>query len=364
MAHAHDRPSESVAVSSTLRRPSPLLLAESPANYVGPVGADPLSQVLRTVKLTGALFFMVDATSPWGIEVPHADAFAPIILPSAQHVVSYHIVLQGSAFASVLGMQPTLLNAGDIVVFPHADPYAMLSRPGQAPEFSESETLEFFRLMTAGKLPFVVSEGGGGRERARFVCGFLGCYARPFNPLLNALPRMLHIKHRPEVQSDLLDCLVDLTIREAQQVRAGSECIRLGLSELIFVEVLRRFLATCEVGQMSWFTGLRDPIIGQALALLHENASHSWTLRELARNTAVSRSVLAERFTAMVGCPPMQYLTQWRMQLAARLLTDSSMKIRAVSQEVGYASEAAFSRTFKRIAGVPPVKWRMERSSG
>jgi AraC-like DNA-binding protein len=333
-------------------------IAPESAAIAQPAGKDPLSEVLRMVKLTGALFFLVDATSPWGVEVPHASMFGPIILPRAQHVISYHIVLQGSGYASLPGLSPARFAAGDIIVFPHEDPYAMVSRPGGPPEFDAAASLEFFRAMAAGRLPFVVKEGGGGPERAQFVCGFLGCDARPFNPLLETLPRLLHVRRPVGDQHDLLDRLIDLTLMEAQISRVGGECIRLRLSELIFVEVARRYLATLPMDRTGWLSGLRDPAVGHALALLHERPAHAWTLNELARQTGVSRSVLAERFMHLVGYPPMQYLTRWRIQLAARLLSDGGKKVAAVSQEVGYASEAAFSRTFKRIAGVSPAAWR------
>jgi AraC-like DNA-binding protein len=342
---------------------SPLLASIAPesADMRQPIGKDPLSEVLRTVKLTGALFFLVDATSPWGVEVPDATVFGPIILPRAQHVISYHIVLQGSGYASLPGISPARFGAGDIIVFPHGDPYAMVSRPDGPPEFDTGASLQFFREMAAGRLPFVVKEGGGGPEWAQFVCGFLGCDARPFNPLLESLPRLLHVKRPGGDPNDLLDRLIDLTLVEAQIDRAGGECIRLRLSELIFVEVARRYLATLTVNETGWLSGLRDPAVGHALSLLHERPAQPWTLKELARQTGVSRSVLADRFTHLVGYPPMRYLTRWRIQLAARLLSDGASKIAAVSQEVGYASEAAFSRTFKKIAGVAPAVWRDQR---
>jgi AraC-like DNA-binding protein len=364
MLSSHDRSSGSHAAPSVMqpKRPPPLVsIAPDSASSGQPVGKDPLSEVLRTVKLTGALFFLVDATSPWGVEVPHAGVFGPIILPRAQHVISYHIALQGSGFASLRGTSPARFAAGDIIVFPHGDPYSMVSRPGGRAEFDEAASLEFLREMAAGRLPFVVKEGGGGPGRAQFVCGFLGCDARPFNPLLETLPRLLHVKRPVGEQNDLLDRLIDLTLLEAQISRAGGECIRLRLSELIFVEVARRYLATLGVDQTGWLSGLRDPAVGHALSLLHERPAYAWTLKELARQTGVSRSVLADRFMHLVGHPPMQYLTRWRIQLAARLLSDGANKVAAVSQEVGYASEAAFSRTFKRIAGVPPAVWRDQR---
>jgi AraC-like DNA-binding protein len=310
------------------------------------------------VRLTGALFFLVDASSPWGVEVPRADSFAQIVLPRAQHVVSYHIVLEGVGWASMPGVAPTRFEAGDILVFPHGDPYAMLSEPGQKPEFDVDATVRFFRDMAAGKLPFVVQEGGGGPTRTRYVCGYLGCDVRPFNPVLSTLPRFLLVRRPAAAPEDLLDHLIQLTLAETRTDRFGGECIRLRLSELMFIEVVRRHLETMPAGQTGWLSGLRDPAIGRVLSLLHARPAHPWTLPELAREAAMSRAVLAERFAHLVGCPPMQYLTLWRMQIAARLLADCAGKVTAVGHRVGYASEAAFSRAFKKATGLSPAAWR------
>src|SRR5215475_1871884 len=196
MARSHDLASGSHAAPSVRRpkRSSPLMPSiPEPAALEAPAGKDPLSEVLRTVKLTGATFFLVDATSPWGVDVPHEQVFRPILLPRAQHVVSYHIVLQGTGYASVPVISPKRFAAGDILVFPHGDPYIMAGRSGDAVPISKEGTLQFFRDLAAGRLPFVIKEGGGGPERAQFVCGFLGCDARPFNPLLENLPRLLHV---------------------------------------------------------------------------------------------------------------------------------------------------------------------------
>jgi AraC-like DNA-binding protein len=362
MAEPHDRASELLAGPSAMA-----LQLEVPPNsghavaapsLSGEHGADPLSDVLRMVKLTGALFFVVDASKPWGIEVPHADAFAAIILPRAQHVVSYHIILKGSGWAVMPGGASTRFEAGDILVFPHGDPYAMLSAPDQMPEFDSEATVQFFRDMAAGRLPFVIEEGGGGTDRTEFVCGYLGCDVRPFNPVLATLPRLLHVKRRAGGKGSMMDALIELTLAEARTPRVGGGCIRLRLSELMFVEVVRRYLETLPALQTGWLAGLRDPAIGRVLSMMHERPAHPWQLSELAEHAAVSRAVLAERFAHLVGCPPMQYLALWRMQVAARLLADGDVKVAAVGHEVGYESEAAFSRAFKKATGIPPSAWR------
>lgn len=329
-----------------------------PASASLAAASDPLSDVLRTVKLSGALFFAVDASSPWGVTVPSASAFAPIILPRARHVVSYHVVTEGRGWASTPADPPRPFAKGDVLVFPHGDPYAMLSARDGPPALGLDESLDFFRAMMAGELPFVVPEGGGGPDRARFLCGFLGCDARPFNPLLATLPRLMHVRRPASGQVDLLDRLIELTVAEAHIERPGGGAIRLRLSELMFVEVVRRYLEALPADQTGWLAGLRDPGIGRALALLHERPAHAWTIEELATQCAMSRSTLAERFTRLVGQPPMHYLARWRIQLASRLLADGAIKVSAVALEVGYESEAAFSRTFKKIAGVSPAAWR------
>jgi AraC-like DNA-binding protein len=327
-------------------------------------GSDPLSDVLRMVKLTGALFFLVDASSPWGIEVPGADAFAAIILPRAQHVVSYHIVLKGSGWVRLPDVPFTRFEAGDVLVIAHGDGYSMLSAPDQTPEFDRRATLQFFRDMAAGKLPFVVKEGGGGVGGAQFVCGYLGCDMQPFNPLLTTLPRLLQVKRATGRREGLLDRLIELTLAEAQEHRVGGASIRLRLSELMFVEVIRRHLETLPAGQTGWLSGLRDPAISRVLSMLHERPARSWTLRELAAAAGMSRAALAGRFAQLVGCPPMRYLMLWRMQIAARLLADGAVKVAAVAHDVGYESEAAFSRVFKKVAGLPPAAWRTRHEAG
>ena len=318
---------------------------------------DPLSDVLRTVRLSGAIFFVVDATTPWCVDVPAASSFSRIILPQAQHIVSYHVVVEGKGFASIPGMDPIQFDTGDVIVFPHADPYVMQSALGVPPEFDAEQMVQFFRDMACGKLPFVVSEGGGGEPNAKFVCGFLGCDARPFNPLLDALSRLIHIRNQPADENDLLAQLVRLTLSQTRAARAGSECLRLGLSELMFVEAIRRHLAALPPNGRGWLAGLRDAVVGRALTNLHRFPANAWTLDSLAREVGSSRSVLAERFTLLVGRPPMQYLTAWRIQLAARALGDGK-SIGTVAHEVGYSSESAFSRTFKKVAGVAPSQWK------
>jgi len=281
------------------------------------------------------------------------------VLPGSSHVVSYHIVRDGGCWAGLLGDAPVRLEAGDVFVVPQGDAYMMSSAPGLRSSMSPDEVLDFFRLMATSSAPLTVTEGGGGPERAQVICGFLGCDTRPFNPVLEALPRMLCLRRQPGSRSDTrLSQLVDLTLAESQERQSGTRCALLRLSELLFIEVVRRHLESLPREHTGWLAGLRDPIAGHALSLLHDRPADPWSLERLAREIGVSRSSLAERFSALIGQPPMRYLTRWRIQLACRMLRDDAAKVSAVALDVGYQSEAAFSRAFKAVVGTSPAAWR------
>jgi AraC-like DNA-binding protein len=323
---------------------------------------DALSDVLEVVRLTGALFFLVDGSTPWVAGAPDSHTLGPAILPRAQHVVSYHVLIAGTCWCQMAGESPVRLDAGDVIVVPHGDAYSLCQPLGLMPDVTLDQALEWFRQMASGHLPFVVEEGGGG-ERLKVVCGFLGCDALPFNPVLAALPRILRVRRPSSATGDRLGSLIDLAIEESRDKRAGSRSVLLRIGELMFVEVVRRYLTTLTTEQGGWLAGLRDPIVGRALACLHKDSHLSWTIERLAREVGASRSVLAERFTHFVGEPPMHYLTRWRMQRAAGLLSDSSEKVAAIARQVGYDSEAAFSRAFKKTAGIAPAVWRSRASA-
>jgi AraC-like DNA-binding protein len=225
------------------------------------------------------------------------------------------------------------------------------------PSYGNDDAVAFFRAMAAGELPSVVTEGGGGAERTSFICGFLGCDARPFNPILWALPRAIHLR-RVTQAGDRLSHLLAYAIAELRERGPGGRDVLLRLSELMFVEVVRRHLAAADTGATGWLAALRDPLIGRVLARLHAQPDRAWTLDALSEGSGASRSRLADRFVALVGQPPMQYLAGWRMQLATRLLAEHSMKVRAIADAVGYASDAAFSRAFKKHTGLSPQAWR------
>jgi AraC-like DNA-binding protein len=322
--------------------------------------SDTLSDVLEVVRLTGALFFLVDARTPWVAEAPLSTDLVPVILPRAQHMVSYHVVSQGSCWCESPGHPPLRLETGDVLVVPHGHAYQLASACGLRTGWTLDDALGWFRAMANGHLPFVVTEGGDGAERLQLVCGFLGCDALPFNPVLTTLPALLRVRLHGDSRARL-HVLLELAIAESKQARPGSRSMLLRIAELVFVEVLRSHLATASATGASWLGGLRDQVVGLALARMHAEPARAWTLPELAHEIGASRSVLAERFTSFVGLPPMLYLTRWRIQLAASRLASGAAPISAVAGEVGYESEAAFSRAFKKVTGVTPASWRSRR---
>lgn len=319
------------------------------------MSTDTLSEVLRAVRLTGAVFLDVDASAPWVAEAPPARELGPHIMPGVEHVIEYHVITAGSCWGGIVSETPVLLEAGDIIVFPQGDPHVMSSSPGMRGP-PDSSWLEEARL---GRLPVALRIAGGGLEHTKAICGFLGCDARPFNPLLATLPRVIHIAGASD--DGALQHFVKLALAESTAKRAGGDCILARLSELMFIEVVRRYLATLPPENVGWLAGLRDDSIGRALGMLHARPEQSWTLDELARELGMSRSVLAERFAHFVGIPPMQYLAQWRMQLAAALLSGTSLNLAEIADRVGYGSETAFSRAYKRQVGMAPADWRREK---
>lgn len=249
---------------------------------------------------------------------------------------------------------------GDVLVVPHGHAYQLATACGLRTGWSLDDALSWFKAMASGQLPLVVTEGGDGTEQLRLVCGFLGCDALPFNPVLTTLPALLRVRLQGD-SAERLRALVDFAVAEANGACPGSRSVLLRIAELVFVEVLRSYLTGASADGANWLGGLRDPIVGRALARLHAEPARTWTLPELAREAGASRSVLAERFTSFIGHPPMLYLTHWRMQLAAARLAAGAATVSEVSSAVGYESEAAFCRAFKKVTGVTPASWRGRR---
>jgi AraC family transcriptional regulator, alkane utilization regulator len=336
---------------------------------------DVLSDVLRVVRLSGAVFFTADFSSPWGIESPVPDMLAAAVMPEAECVVLFHILVDGECEVECNEHPRTRMASGDVIVFPRGDQHTMRSHGA-----AQATPLASIFSPGAHDEPPLLSHGGGGRT-SRLVCGYLNCDQR-FSPLVEALPTMLLVRSRddysaieavdangsrptvvPQGSSNWLGTTLKFTVNEARAARPGNVAMLGRLTELMFVEILREYMQHLPTSQGGWFAAVNDAQVGKALRLLHANPVRDWTVDELAREVALSRSVLAQRFAELVGEAPMHYLTRWRMQLAKQMMREGTRNIQEVAARVGYDSEAAFNRAFKRATGSPPATWRKGATS-
>jgi AraC-like DNA-binding protein len=317
---------------------------------------DVLSEVLRTVRLTGALYFDVKAARPWVAITPSMEQIGASVMPHAEHVIPFHIMVSGQAWAvpQDRSVPPMSVASGDVIMFPFGASHILSSDrnrwKGPPPD------LAMYRNAAKEKAPFVLLDIGGEGEKARFVCGYLGCDASPFNPLLRSLPEMLVVPVQMDTNS-LMRELLRAALEEKDKHGAGAETVLAKVSELMFVQAIRRHMDGLPASAVSWLSGLRDVFVGRALQLIHANPAEDWSLERLGREIGLSRSAFAERFTRHAGEPPMHYLGRWRMQLASRLI-EGGLSIGEAADRVGYRSEAAFQRAFKKYVGITPGEWR------
>ncbi|MHB8410296.1 MAG: AraC family transcriptional regulator [Acidiferrobacterales bacterium] len=329
---------------------------------------DTLSDLLRSVRLRGAVFYYVSFRDQWSAEAPPGSEITEAVMPGCEHVMEYHMLAKGSGWAAISGQPPVKLSAGDIVMFPHGDPHVLSSAPGIEPFRLSTEWV--FSTRNVPK-PLPISYHHGVLEPGTpmpieeastvAVCGFFGCDLKPFNPLISALPRILHL---PATQAGgWVSRVIDQAVVESNDPRPGGDAVLERLSEMMFVDAARRYLDRLPEDATGWLAGLRDRFVGKALALIHERPDHDWTVDNLAREVGLSRSALHDRFAGFLGQPPMQYLANWRIQCATRLLRETNRNVATVALDVGYESEAAFSRAFKRLVGMPPAAWRKAQNS-
>jgi AraC-like DNA-binding protein len=315
---------------------------------------DALSDVLKSIRLEGALYLNAEFTAPWCIR---GECGLPSVrrrLAGAEHVVFFHFVTEGRCKVRLSNGGETLAaSAGDLILIPQDDRHLLGSDVAIAPLEGDSLFAE-----GGGDAEIVQLRHGGGGATTRFVCGYLACSRSVCRPLLEALPRALTIPIGDGPASTLLRELLRVGVRESAALRPGAGSLLAKLSELMFVEALRRYVENLPPQGMGWLAGLRDPQVGRALALMHGEPGKAWTVDELAREVALSRSALAERFAGLVGEPPMQYLTRWRLALAAQMLRAGRDAVGRVAERSGYESDAAFNRAFKREFGMPPAAWR------
>jgi len=318
---------------------------------------DVLSEVLKVVKFEGAVYYNGEFSSPWSLLSPPSKTVAPYLARSASHVIIYHLLSEGRAFARLEDGDCMPLEPGDIVIFPHGDAHIMESGPRLKPV---DLGRELQRIFSQG---LKLARMGGGGEITKYVCGYMACEPRLAQILLGGLPRMFKVSIRNDAAGRWLESSIQFSVAEADAARAGSDAVLAKLSEALFVETLRRYIASLPEHQTGWLAGARDPEVGRALAVMHRYPSRPWTIADLAREAATSRSVLAERFRHYLGEPPMSYLTRWRLQLGAQMLSSSSSSVAQIASEVGYESEPAFNRAFKKEFHLPPARFRMKAKS-
>ena len=313
---------------------------------------DALSDVLRIVRLTGAVFMDAEFTAPWCIGEPSGVEVCIENMPGAQHVVIYHLVTEGECQVGFDGEAPRSALSGDLVIIPGGEKHS-LGSDLSAPRVDGARLV----VQRAPDEVPQVRHGGGGAV-TRLVCGYLACDSALFNTVLAPLPRVMIVNMRDGPGAQWLTSSIRFSLAESTAQRAGAGTVLAKLSELMFVEAIRRHIESLPAQQTGWLAGLRDRFVGKSLALMHARPAHAWTVDELASHVGLSRSALAERFTNLVGAPPMHYLTRWRVQVAADLLRSSRRTLAAIGAEVGYESEAAFNRAFKRELGATPAAWR------
>jgi AraC-like DNA-binding protein len=317
---------------------------------------DALSATLRVVRMVGAIFINARFTAPWCYQSQHARTLAPVLEPGAGRVIVYHLVTEGECWVEMDGQPPLRLSAGDVVVFPHGDAHRMCSTPGLPP--ARGSSLE----TVLARRPRQLGYGGGGAT-TRIICGYMACDQRLAELLLAGLPEVVRVNVRASNAGLWLETSVRYALAEARSPRPGGAGVLAKLAEVLFIEVLRLYMGGQAGDRTGWLAGVGDRVVGPALQHLHAEPARAWTLEELARAAGTSRSVLAERFQALVGSPPMQYLTQWRMLLASNLLSRGNLPLARVAEQVGYRTDTAFSRAFRREFGAPPAAWRRRQAA-
>jgi AraC-like DNA-binding protein len=314
---------------------------------------DAFSEVLKALRLESGIFFDAEFTAPWCVDSAPGERDRHHILPRAEHVALYHLLVEGRCQARLPdAAEASDLVAGDLLMFPHGDTHLLGSDVSRTPLLASS----LVEPSAEGGLARIVHGGGG--ERTRFVCGYLACDSRLCRPMIEALPRMLRVPLGERASASWMMKTLEHAAAESRAPRAGTGAVLAKLSELVLVEAIRGYMEALPAQERGWLAGLRDPHVSRALALMHAEPARQWTVEDLGREAGLSRSALAERFVLLIGEPPMQYLKRWRLALGARALKEGNPSVLQVAQQVGYESEAAFNRAFKREFGTPPAAWR------
>src|SRR6201997_2216034 len=322
------------------------------------VGMDALSDVLRVAHLTGGVFLHADFTAPWCMDARVAPEHCAPALGPTSHLILYHYVVEGELHIRVGGEdgEEIVLGVGDVVLLPRNDLH-LLGSDLNLPPVAGGDIIQPSK---DGGL-FTIHHGGGGK-RTRMICGYLGCDGAEDNPVISTLPSLLKLDAEQGGAAEWIRSTFQYAAEEVAAGRPGSETVLAKLSELLFVEAVRRYAEALPQGQTGWLAGLHDPHIARALALLHSDITRPWTVDDLSREVGLSRSALPDRFIRLIGLPPIHYVANWRMQVATQKLRNTSASFAQIADLVRYESEAAFSRAFKKAVGMAPATWRRSQS--
>lgn len=316
---------------------------------------DAILDILHTTRLTGGIFLEAEFTAPWCVTSRIEPEDCAPFVPEPANIIGYHYVSAGKLLLETDGEPPVSVERGEIVVLPRNDVHQLASALNLRPV----STHDLIQPASDGGLARIVHGGGG--EATRMLCGFLG-NDTPNDPLIRILPPVLKVNVAEGVSGGWIESSLKFAAQELAAGVVKSPPVLAKLTELLFMEAVRRYLMLLPPEQRGWRAGVRDPIVARALGLLHSRMEQRWTSEDLAREVGLSRSALAERFTRMMGEPPMRYLGQQRLQTAAQRLKASNESLVRIAFKVGYESEAAFNRAFKREFGVPPATWRKRHS--
>ena len=317
---------------------------------------DALSEALGSVHITGAVFYDAVCTKPWAFAVPPLSAYAPLLAPTTERLVSYHLITEGTGIARFADDVELSIEAGDVVVVPHGDAHVM-SDGTVVRVLDKGGSLD--RFLAGGVSVFEI---GGGGAATRFVCGYFGCERDADRLFLSGLPRVFKINLRSDDTGRWLEHSIRHLVSESESSRPGRSVMLAKMAETLFIEALRRYMAQLPPEQTGWLAGARDTVVGSAIAAMHRQPGAPWSLENLATTTGASRSVLIERFSRFLGQPPLAYLAMWRLQLASRRLLTSRDTIMQIALDVGYHTEAAFIRAFKREFGSSPGAYRRSKT--
>lgn len=330
---------------------TPEVLPEAPNDFA----ADPLSDLLGSMHLAGVVLFRAEFREPWALNAPDSCQLARLLPFRTEHIIPFHIVAEGGCWLELKDRERVWLEAGDAVLLPYGDGHGLLGREPAAQAVTPGQLLP---PPPWSDIPVMKHGGAGGLTH--IICGFLQCDELLFHPILNHLPVLLHV--RAGATDDWLASTIRHTASEVSQARPGSRSMLPRLTELMFVEILRKHMQCLSTDEVGWFAAIKDPVVGAALNHMHTAPMQDWSVEGLARRVGVSRTVLAGRFKHFLEMPPMQYLARWRLQLAAQRMKTSDAPIKTIADQAGYESEAAFSRAFKRLFGLPPGDWRSRQA--